>query len=349
MHENNLEPKILSNLEIAEAKEAHLNRFWNDENFKIELDGQKLTLAECYDRAIIEADKIFAETKKVNQEQIPAGKYVLYINSTIEGLVGNKDIKYIDKDRLSKMYRAETGSGEISFDGFQDKNMGRCLGFEQGDARFKAVNAFTEKMPEDLTNCVGIVFSGSETDITDETHLERIKMTERARDLIKNSEDLKIPKLGICFGGQLLASEAGAKINWIFDKEGHKSRITGMNEISQTDMSKDSSLHLDFPKKDFYVAKNHGQKIDRDSIPSNGEILAEGADGSVEMVYFKDSNTLCTQFHPELDVTRLDIAESISNSKKEPTELFKKNPDEIRAVLFPNFLKMAGEYVRNTK
>lgn len=334
-------------VESEEQKRSKFNHFWNDPDYKINIEGKNLSMKECYDKVIEQSQQIFEKTRVIALEQIPKGKYILYINSTIEGVARNKNIKYIDNERLEKMYKSETGSSEINPENFQERNMRYCLGLAEEDTdRFKTINLFKEEIPTNLSNCVGIVFSGSEADITDEAHIERIDMTKKARTLVTYSKKLKIPKLGICFGGQLIANEAGAKIQWILDQEGNKNRITGVNEISEKETAEYSTLPIEFPSSVFYVAKNHGQRIERGTIPADGEILAESKNGEVEMIYFSDTNTICTQFHPEVNPIRLDIAESMADSKKDNSEFFIKNPEEIRATLFPSFLKIVGNYSR---
>ncbi|MBP7006466.1 MAG: gamma-glutamyl-gamma-aminobutyrate hydrolase family protein [Candidatus Pacebacteria bacterium] len=335
------------NNNLETEKKVTLNKDWNDKNFLVNIEGKKLTIRECYDKAIKRSNEIFESTRKVALEEIPNGKYILYINSTIEGLVRSGDIEHIDEKRLEYMYLAETGSTKIDPDNFPKNNILRCLGLKEEDNRLVAINAFKDEIPKDLSNCVGIVFSGSETDITDETHLERIEMTNKARILVKKSDELLIPKLGICFGGQLLASEAGAKIQWILNEKGEKIRKTGLNIISETKVDRKTILPFEFNKTSYYVAQNHGQEIIEGTIPYGGEIIAKSIDGKPELIYFVESNTICTQFHPEVSTIRLDIAEDIINHKEDRIKLFTENPDEMKEVLFPNYLKMAGSYIRN--
>lgn len=346
MHE--LKPEIHNNIvEIEKNKKTILNKDWNDPDFFVEVEGKKLTIRECYDIAIQRSNKIFEETRKVALEQIPQGKYILYVNSTLGGLSRDKDIKYIDKERLECMYMAETGNSLIDPDNFQKNNMLRCLGLKEEDNRFIAINAFKDEIPKDLSDCAGIVFSGSEADITDEAHIERVEMTDRARGLVKQSDKLQIPKLGICFGGQLLASEAGAKIEWILNEKGEKTRTTGLNIISEANTDRKNMLPFEFSKTSYYVAQNHGQEIIEGTIPVGGEIIAKSKDGKPELIYFSDTNTICTQFHPEVNTIRLDIAEDIINNKEDRIKLFTENPDEMREILFPNYLKMAGSYIKD--
>lgn len=338
----------VQNILESNENQADLNHFWNNPDYKILIENQELSLQECYDKIVERSENIFKETRKVALEQIPEGKYILYINSTIEGVIRNKNIKYIDKERLEKMYQSETGNPEIDPENFQERNISYCLGLTKEDKRLKAINLFKEEIPTDLSDCVGIVFSGSEADITDEVHIERIEMTNKAKTLVQNSKKLNIPKLGICFGAQLLANEEGANIEWILDKEGNKVKITGMNEILKKDVHKSSYLPIEFNSSVFYVAKNHSQRIKKESLPSDAEVVAESGNGEVEIVYFPHTNIICTQFHPEVNAIRLNISESINNPQKDTSDFFIKNIEDIRSEIFPGFLKIVGNYAKNS-
>lgn len=343
-----------SNLEHApsphEAKytpQESGNLHWNDPTYTIPYEGADRTLRECYDKVIESENALFESIKHITNAEVLPGTYILYVNATERGIVGNPSIANIQADRLQKMYEAETGNPTIDPTHFQEKNMRRCLGFEESEQdRFKIVNAFTEEMPTDLTGCVGIVFSGSEADITDEVHIQRVHMTEKARTLVRHAEQYNIPRLGICFGGQLLAHEKGAEIQWVLDTEGNKVQVFGVDKVSQTNTEADNPLLIDFPKEPFYVAENHGQRIERSSLPTSAEVLAENETGGVEIVYFKDTNTVCTQFHPEITIARLDIAQSLNGTVNNPKELFEHDLRKIKSALFPNFIKMAGRYAR---
>lgn len=345
MKEHYMENHTQTTPEMKHNRQEEINAIWNDATYKIPLEGKELTLRECYDKAIESEQILFESIKKITDIEVPPGTYILYVNATKHGIAGNPDIASIQTDRLEKMYEAETGSSHINPEHFQEKNMRRCLGFEESEQeRFKVVHAFTEDMPTDLTGCVGIVFSGSEADITDEVHIERVHMTERARGLVRHAEQYNIPRLGICFGGQLLANEKGAQIKWVLDAQANKVQVFGIDKVSQTNT--ENPLLIDFPEDSFSVAENHGQHIDKNSLPKEATVLAENEAGGVEIVYFKDTNTVCTQFHPEISITRLDIAESLKGDTNNPKALFQHNLTKIKGAVFPNFIKMAGRYAR---
>lgn len=337
---------LQENIETKESK-ILCNNLWNDSRYKINIAGKSFSLKDCYDMTIEHSKKIFTNTRKVALKQIPKNKYILYINSTVEGVAKNKDLKYIDKERIEKMYESETGNPKIDPDNFQERNIRYCLGLgEEEKDKLKNINPFKEKIPEDLSDCIGIIFSGSEAYVTDEQDVDRIKMINKEIMLIEKSNKLKIPKLGICFGGQLIANQAGAKIKWITDKNGNKNRITGMNEILKKNRKYYKLLSIDLPEGNFYVAENHGQKIEKENIPTNEKVIAENLDGEVEMVYIEETKTICTQFHPEAGPIRLDIALSLPPNPRDNIDLFTKDMLEIREKLFIGFLKIAGAYAK---
>ncbi|MEK7588693.1 MAG: hypothetical protein AAB438_02640 [Patescibacteria group bacterium] len=338
-----------STIEVEEAKKAKINKFWRDPNFKIEIDGEALTLKENATRAVIQAKEIFEKTKEVANEEVPEGKFILYVNATYKGLMGSGDIKYVDKDRLMYVNEEDTGYKELE-DGenFLDANMRYCLGFEKGDSRFKVFHGFDpDEVAPDLTDCVGVVFSGSEANVLEESIPARIEMTDKIRNLIKKSKVENIPKLGLCFGGQLLSNEEGLEIGWVKDKKGEE-RVAGMQTIKLTNLGKSDQLSKDFPE-DIQIAQNHGQEI-RFTNDSKGTVLATFLPtGAAEIINFENSNTIVFQGHIEVGKNKLSMGTSITEEDKYPeniARIYQENPVKMREAVFPIFLKSVGEYIK---
>ncbi len=354
-------------------KKKYINRFWNDKTFKIELEpGKFFTLPECYKESKKEFDEIFRETKKVADNEIEKGKFVLYINPTMhtEGAAGSPDISLMEDERLHLMYEATTGVDKEDKENFQAKNMCRCFGFEWGDPRFKVVNALIEDERNkakfiqdeldkvDLTNCDLVVVGGSNNMIDREKDEERIKLTEVVGELIKMKSGI-IPVLGICFGAHLNAKIAGAQIDRVLDQDGNPSIVSGAKTIR---LNKDKVTHLldnfltELRKstESTYVIQNHELVVNRSSLPESAIVLAENDNAEVEIYYLPDSNTIGTQFHPEGDTFRMDFGLCVDLDRKEEEvkkdirHVFQTRPSvSMRRHLFPTLLKMAGEHARN--
>jgi GMP synthase-like glutamine amidotransferase len=277
-----------TNQESKEDKEkrSKINKFWRDSNFKINLDGKDITLKEAYFEALKRSKEVFKKTKETLEQEIPQGKFILYVNQTQKGMMENPDIKYVDKDRLELINEAETGEKEI-IESYQIANIRYCLGMEKGDERFKVFNSYTDDPSNlDLSNCVGVVFSGGEAYIKDETNEERKSMVENSNKIVSDTTDLKLPRLGICFGAQLLANNLGGKIDWVY-QEDHNKRITGSEKIK--------SMNPELPTE-LVIAENHAQDIHLGDMQA--QVLALNENGALEV--FQTGNTLCTQGHPEV-------------------------------------------------
>jgi len=323
-------------------RKEELNKFWRDENFKIEIDGSFYTLKECYDQVVTRTKKIFHDTHEVMEQEIPKDTYILYVDATWRNMMKNPEIPLIDEDRLMKVLEAETGSAQMLPETFQADTMRYCLGFTKEDTRFKSWNPYTEDTPEDLSHCVGIVFSGSEANLKEETHPERNAMIEKVRMLIRQSKENNIPKFGICFGGQVLSNEEGSEIDWVTDAQGTRNRISGMQAIFIENNDKEG---IDGMPQKFFVAENHEQEIKINHLP-HAKILAKDAHGGNEIIRFENTNTTCLQFHPEVSSNRIDIAESIKYPEKNPETIFQNDANIAREILFPLFLKEAGNFAR---
>ncbi len=315
-------------IESEEAKRARMNMLWRDESKKFNVSGQELSLKDCYAKSIYESHQTFEQTREVARENILEGKYILYVNSTASSIASNENIKYIDKDRLEMFYEAETGSGEIDPDNFQANNMRHCLGIEKGDPRFRSVNLTTEEIPEDLSNCVGIVFSGSEVNVKGEDIQERIEILKKAEKIANKAIEQGIISFGICFGGQLLAKQAGAEIDWI-EKNGERKSVTGINPV----ILENSFL---------FSAENHKQEIKKNTLPDGAQVIAYSVNGGIEIIRFPDKGIFSVQFHPEVDPTRLDLMASMKDTDQYRGEFFSKDLNKVRSIVFPDFLNAVG-------
>lgn len=325
-----------TNQENQEDKEkrARINKFWRDQNFKINLDGKDITLKEAYLEALKRSKEVFKNTQATLEQEIPKDKFILYINQTETGMMEASDIKYVDKDRLELINEAETGQKQI-LENYQIANIRYCLGMEKDDNRLKVFNSYGDDPSTlDLSNCVGVIFSGGEAYIKDETLDKRKNMIENSSKIVEESTNLKLPRLGICFGAQILAHKAGAQIDWI-NKDDHNKRTTGMEKIKPT--------QEDNLPSGLFIPENHAQEIHLENMKA--EILALNENGALEV--FKYDNTICTQGHPEVGSTRLDLGLDLNNKENSKEELFKNHIEKTREYFFINFLKNAGKYNKN--
>lgn len=322
-------PKKETN-ETDEKIIAELNKFWRDENFKIILDGKELTLKESYLEVVKRCKEVFKKTKEVLEQEIPHDKFILYVNQTEEGMMESPNIKYVDKDRLELINEAETGQKKVT-ENYQIANIRYCLGMEKEDSRFKVFNSYTDDPSTlDLTNCVGVIFSGGEAYITDETNENRKKMIETSKKIAEETKNLKLSRLGICFGAQLLAHTLGGKVDWIY--EDHNKRTTGLEKIKPENKE---SL-----PENLQIPENHAQHILSGNMQV--EILASNENGALEV--FRKGNTLGTQGHPEVSTLRLDLGLDLNKVEFLKEKLFQYYIEKTREYFFIEFIKNAGKY-----
>jgi len=328
-------------IETRESKEALLNKYWRDPNFKIEINGEFLTLKEVYEKIIITSKEIHERTKMHFNEQIPEGKFILYVNQTFKGMMDSSELVHIDEDRLEKVRESETGSKEKN-DNFAEDNIRYCFGATKEDKRLRVFNSCNpdEQIP-DLTDCVGVVFSGGESYINGEENPERIAMLERSRNIINESKKIGIPKFGICLGAQLLASTEGMKIDNVKDENNTEKRITGADDITPIDQNDENSFLSDI-KETLYIAQNHGQEIIEQEI-SNGKIIAKNERDGIEIIEFEDG-TICIQGHPEVSSLRFDIGMILNGILKEPSYVFQNNLEKTKELFFNELIKRIGAY-----
>ncbi|MBP9803109.1 MAG: gamma-glutamyl-gamma-aminobutyrate hydrolase family protein [Candidatus Pacebacteria bacterium] len=331
MHEN----LDFINQENKDRKiEAEINKFWRDKNFKITLDGKELTLKEAYLEAVKRAKEVFSKTQKILEQEIPQDKFILYINQTENGMMQNPNIKYVDKDRLELINEAETGERTL-MENYQVANIRYCLGMDKDDKRFKVFNSYQDDPSTlDLNSCVGVIFSGGEAYIKDEMNEDRKNMIQTSKQIVEKTKNLKLPRLGICFGAQLLADNSGGKVDWVYEED-HNKRITGPENIKPT--------NEEVLPKDLTIAENHAQDIHLGNLQA--EVLALNENGALEVFQFE--NTLCTQGHPEVGSNRLDLGLDLNKKEESKQKIFESNIEKTREYFFIKFIKNAGEYNKN--
>ncbi len=338
------------NMEKLINKKETYNHYWRRPDYLIDLGNEKVSMRELYERITAESKKLFEDTKKLNKESIPEGKFVLYINNVLGGPVKNPEMENIDKDRYELMIESETGSKNTSKDDFQRANMQYCLGFETGDSRFKEFIPFDENQrinDIDFANCVGVVLSGSEMNVLEDTDEIHKKATVKARDIIKAAKEKGVPIMGICFGGQLLANENGARIEYVKDESGKQTRMIGAQNIKVT-AEKIAQSNL-FPELEVCqtVVENHGQQMGRASIFNRGKVLAENPKNHAPEIVLFGKNEVALQFHPEVGSLRVEAVTSMTGNPQKPDNILKTDLISTRKIFFTQFLQMVKDNMKS--
>ena len=145
-----------------------------------------------------------------------------------------------------------------------------------------------DPLPQNLENYVAVVVFGGPMSAND-CGMEGIK---KELDFIPDVLKLKIPFLGLCLGGQLLARVLGAKVSP--HELGHIE--SGFTKIYPTKIGEDWFSESDI----FYQWHREGF-----NVPDGAQLLAKG-DKFPNQAFVYGSNAIATQFHPEITRDMID-------------------------------------------
>jgi len=170
-----------------------------------------------------------------------------------------------------------------------------------------------DPLPEDIKNYSGLIILGGPMNVYEEDVYPYLKDEDI---LIKEAVKRRIPVLGICLGGQLIAKATGAKVN-----KGAKKEI-GWYDLLLTPGGKADKVFKNSPER-LTVFQWHGDTFD---IPSDATLLA----GSVlfpNQAFRIGDNIYGLQFH--LEVTQKMISRWINEYKDELSSLDYIDPEKI--------------------
>ena len=170
-----------------------------------------------------------------------------------------------------------------------------------------------DPLPEDIKNYSGLIILGGPMNVYEEDVYPYLKGEDI---LIKEAVKRRIPVLGICLGGQLIAKATGAKVN-----KGTKKEI-GWYDLLLTPGGKADKVFKNSPER-LTVFQWHGDTFD---IPSDATLLA----GSVlfpNQAFRIGDNIYGLQFH--LEVTQKMISRWINEYKDELSSLDYIDPEKI--------------------
>jgi len=142
-----------------------------------------------------------------------------------------------------------------------------------------------DSLPETLENYDGVVIFGGPMSANDDDTIDGIR---REIDWIKVPLREKIPFLGLCLGGQLLARHLGAEVN--FHPQEHAE--IGYYPIKPTSIAQE--LFGNWPT---CVYQWHREGFD---IPHGGRLLATGDGAFPNQAFDYGDTAIGLQFHPEV-------------------------------------------------
>ena len=145
-----------------------------------------------------------------------------------------------------------------------------------------------DPLPQNIENYAAVVVFGGPMSAND-CAMEGIK---KELDFIPDVLKLKMPFLGLCLGGQLLARVLGAKVSP--HELGHIE--SGFTKIYPTKIGEDWFAESDI----FYQWHREGF-----NVPDGAQLLAKG-DKFPNQAFVYGSNAIATQFHPEITRDMID-------------------------------------------
>ncbi len=151
------------------------------------------------------------------------------------------------------------------------------------EVRFRDINPYYE-VAGDID---AVVLSGSKARIVEASHRNHFKETV---ELLKR---IDIPKLGICFGYQMVCWSLGCQVASL--------REPVIDKFEDVRVLETDDLFQGFKKRQIvHLVQSHNDYVVKDSIDSAGLILlADSPSCEVEAVKHKKSAFYGVQFHPE--------------------------------------------------
>ncbi|GGQ96468.1 glutamine-hydrolyzing GMP synthase [Deinococcus ruber] len=150
--------------------------------------------------------------------------------------------------------------------------------------RFRELGAYSVILPGNASlariqqeNPVGIVLSGGPSSVYDEA----------APRPAEGVLDLEMPVLGICYGMQFLAQQAGGDV-----------KRAGKREYGKADLTRYSGQLFEGVQGEFVAWMSHSDSVTR--LPEGYEVVAETDDTPVTAIENVSTRRYGVQFHPEV-------------------------------------------------
>lgn len=150
--------------------------------------------------------------------------------------------------------------------------------------RLRELNEYCEilpynKFPDDTSDVKGVILSGSPYSVYDPSAFKTDLTALRG----------KLPLLGICYGAQLLAYNAGGTVEAAGSREYGRAILSGIRE--QDELFK--GIHLNSQ-----IWMSHGDSIT--ALPENFSVIANTEDVEIAAFRVQGEKTWGVQFHPEV-------------------------------------------------
>lgn len=252
------------------------------------------TMPECSNPKIhmFSVDDLQADYPKLNQDF-----------ETITGEIAEAKQFYANSDKVKNNFAIFNCEANIAWENYYEA-------LYQGWYKNKGEVWKTYHVPQyefptesELKKIQGIVISGSEWSVYDNTVQPIGKFLEKLRNLVKNHPEIKI--LGVCFGCQSLAQALGGKVEKM--SLGPKPMLMMREKLSLlNDFQEKMGLKMlsspQAPKvtDSVYIVECHGDNVT--VLPENATLYGTSDRCPVE-IWGMGSNIIAFQGHPEFNYT----------------------------------------------
>lgn len=145
-----------------------------------------------------------------------------------------------------------------------------------------------DMLPDSLDGYDALIVMGGEMGDAD---TEQYPWLEGVRDRLREAYDTNLPTLGICLGGQLLASALGGEV-----QPGERGLEVGMVDVRRSESAEEDPLLEGLPPV-FVTPSFHNDAVTR--LPEGAKLLLTGEKYPHQA--FRIGSTWGLQFHPELN------------------------------------------------
>ncbi len=153
---------------------------------------------------------------------------------------------------------------------------------QDNDIEMSIYDLTADQFPVDLHACDGYIITGSQFSAYDD-----ITWIHKAKSLIQNLFDAKIPTIGICFGHQLIAESLGGKVE-------KSSKGWGIG-VQHWELTNKQEWMADKPLDDLSLLASHQDQVVE--LPEDSNVIASS--DFCPIAGFQTGSMLTFQGHPE--------------------------------------------------
>lgn len=282
-------------------------------------------------------------------------KFILIIDNVESGPAMHENWPLVDEDVRNLVWQTQTG---LDFDEQNQRDyyvntLMHRLGVTPGDSRIRVWRSLGDEEVPDLRDCVGVVGSGSEINIHDDSNPLHMRAKERVFQVFLKASNLSIPVVGICFSSQAALQVLSGEreiVRYIQSfGEGRVKAEAGLISLSLTAQGRKDPVLSSFPNE-FKLIANHLQEVDPEKLPEGFEVLASSKDCTVQIVRVH-SNMVFVQSHPETAWAWVAAVTKINTRPGSKAALLERDLVDNQTIaygeaIFSGFLRGVGDFLQ---